>query len=191
MSKKDNESNREENNTMVEVEEMFALTISSLRKTVEGNPTQEGLSRGGSSSLPLSGRPGSQLAGDEITCSDVRSHMLAMLRVVTNEDLSQPDSDVDVSGEMLASMNSAVKSVTWEQVKLTVAKDTDMLELVNWIEGGCLGTKGDLTEAVQEYWGVKDELSVSEGVPLYDERTKASCTYNAPLCTSGRDRHDA
>ena len=78
---------------------------------------------------------------------------------------------INVSGEMLASMNSAVKSVTWEQVKLTVAKDTEMLELVNWIEGGCLGTKGDLTEAVQEYWGVKDELSVSEGVPLYGERT--------------------
>ena len=67
----------------------------------------------------------SQLEGDEITCSDVRSHMLAMLRVVTSKDLSQPDSDVDVSGEMLASMNSVVKSVTWEQVKVTVAKDTD------------------------------------------------------------------
>ena len=36
---------------------MFELTISSLGKTVEGDPTQEGLSRGGSSSLPLSGRP--------------------------------------------------------------------------------------------------------------------------------------
>ena len=41
---------------MVEVEEMFALTSRSLGKTVEGDPTQEGLSRGGSSSLPLSGR---------------------------------------------------------------------------------------------------------------------------------------
>ena len=113
----------------------------------------------------------SRLEGDEIPCVDIRSHMLAMLRVVTNEDLSQPDSDVDVSGELLASMNSAMKSVTWEQVKLTVAKDTEMLELLHWIEEGCLGTKGDLTGNVQEYWGVKDELSVSEGVPLYGERT--------------------
>merc|ERR1712208_90905 len=40
----------------------------------------------------------SQLEGDEITCSDVRSHMPAMLCVVTSEELSQPDSDVDVSG---------------------------------------------------------------------------------------------
>ena len=96
-----------------------------------------------------------QLEGEEVTCSEVRSHMLAMLRVVSSKDLSQPDSDLDASGEMLASMNSAVKSVTWEQVKLTVAKDKDMLELVDWIEGGCLGVKGDLTEAVQEYWGVK------------------------------------
>ena len=44
----------------------------------------------------------SRLEGDEIPCVDIRSHMLAMLRVVTNEDLSQPDSDVDVSGELLA-----------------------------------------------------------------------------------------
>ena len=65
-------------------------------------------------------------------------------------------------------MNSAVKSVTWEQVRLTVAKEKEMLELVNWIEGVCQGVKGDLT---QEYWGVKDELHVSEGVPLYGERT--------------------
>ena len=99
----------------------------------------------------------SRLEGDEIPCVDIRSHMLAMLRVVRNEDLSQPDSDVGVPGELLASMNSAVKSVTWEQVKLTVAKDTEMLELLHWIEEGCLGTKGDLTRAVQEYWGVKDE----------------------------------
>ena len=57
MLKKDNESNKEENNTMMEVEEMFELTICSLGKTVEGDPTQEGLSRGGGSSqTPLSGR---------------------------------------------------------------------------------------------------------------------------------------
>ena len=56
-----------------------------------------------------------------------------------------------------------MKSVTWEQVKRSVAKDTEMLELVNWIEEDCLGTQRDLTGNVQEYWGIKDELSVSEG----------------------------
>ena len=56
-------------------------------------------------------------------------------------------------------------------MKRSVAKDTEMLELVTWIEGGCLGMKGDLTGNVQEYWGIKGELSVSEGVPLYGERT--------------------
>ena len=47
-SKEYNTSNYEENNTMIEVEEMFAFTSSSLGKTVKGDPTQEGLSRGGS-----------------------------------------------------------------------------------------------------------------------------------------------
>ena len=68
-------------------------------------------------------------------------------------------------------MNNAVRSVTWEPVKLSVAKDKDMVELVAWIQGGCLGTKGDLTGNVQEYWGIRGELSVTEGVPLYGERT--------------------
>ena len=90
-----------------------------------------------------------------------------MLHVVTNEELSQPDCEVDASGELLASMNNAVRSVMWEQVKHSVAKDTDMVELVAWKQGGCLGTKGDLTGNVQEYWGIRGELSVTEGVPLY------------------------
>ena len=77
----------------------------------------------------------SQLEEEGIPCSEVRSHMLAMLRVVTNEELSQPDCEVDASGELLASMNNAVRSVTWEQVEHTVAKDAEMVELVSWIEG--------------------------------------------------------
>ena len=56
-SKKDNKSNKEENNAMMEVEDVFELTISSLGDTVEGDPAQEGLSRGRGSSHPLSGRP--------------------------------------------------------------------------------------------------------------------------------------
>ena len=82
----------------------------------------DAMSRG----VPANAVECNQLEGEEITCSEVRSHMLAMLRVVLSEDLSQPDSDLDVSGEMLASMNSAVKSVTWQQVKLTVVKDKDV-----------------------------------------------------------------
>ena len=84
----------------------------------------DAMSRG----VPANAVECNQLEGEEVTCSDVRSHMLAMLHVVSSEDLSQPDSDLDVSGEMLASMNSAVKSVTWEQVNLSVAKDKEMLE---------------------------------------------------------------
>ena len=62
-SKKDNKSNKEENNAMMEVENLFELTINSLGDTVEGDPAQEGLGRGGSSSLPLSGQPGMSRGG--------------------------------------------------------------------------------------------------------------------------------
>ena len=41
-SKKDDKSNKEENNAMMEVEEMFELNISSLGKTVNGDPTDKG-----------------------------------------------------------------------------------------------------------------------------------------------------
>ena len=97
--------------------------------------------------------------------------MLARLRMVIREDLSQPDCDLDASGELLASMNNSIKSVTWEQVKLAVAKDREMLQLVDWIEGGCMGNKEDLSALVQEYWGIRDYLHVCTGVPMYGERT--------------------
>ena len=45
------------NNAMMEVEKLFELTISSLGDKIEGDPAQEGLSRGRGSSSPLSGRP--------------------------------------------------------------------------------------------------------------------------------------
>ena len=62
----------------------------------------------------------SQLEEAGIPCSEVTSHMLAMLRVVTNEEPSQPDSEVDASGELLASMNNAIRSLTWKHVKHSV-----------------------------------------------------------------------
>ena len=49
---------------------------------------------------------------EEIPCSEVRSHMLARLRMVIIEDLSQPDCELDASGKLLASMNNSIKSVT-------------------------------------------------------------------------------
>ena len=113
-----------------------------------------------------------QLEGEEeMTCREVRSHMLAMLRTVTEENLSHPDEGLDASGELLASMNNGVRSVTWEQVKVVVAGDTDMTKLVDWIQGGCLGAKDDLPMSLQEYWGIRDNLHVSEGVALYGGRT--------------------
>ena len=64
---------------------------------------------------------------EEITCGQVRSHMLAMLRTVTEENLSQPDEGLDASGELLASMNNGVRSVTWEQVKV-VGRGVEVVE---------------------------------------------------------------
>ena len=40
---------------------------------------------------------------------------------------------MDVSGELLASMDLGVKSVTWERVKQVAAKDTTVIQLVEWI----------------------------------------------------------
>ena len=50
--------------------------------------------------------------GEEVACSEVRSHMLAMLRTVLDSDIAKPDYEMDVSGELLASMDLGVKSIT-------------------------------------------------------------------------------
>ena len=97
--------------------------------------------------------------------------MHAMLRTVLDNDITKPDCEMDVSGELIASMDLGIKSVTWERVKQVAAKDTPMIQLVEWIQGGCLGVREDLPVAVQPYWGIRDRLRVCDGVPLYDERT--------------------
>ena len=38
--------------------------------------------------------------------------MLAMLRTVLDSDITKPDYEMDVSGELLASMDLGVKSIT-------------------------------------------------------------------------------
>ena len=70
---------------------------------------------------------------EEVSCGEVRSHMLAMLRTVLGSDVTTPDYEMDVSGELLASMALGVKSVTWERVKQVSAKDPATLQLVTWI----------------------------------------------------------
>merc|ERR1711954_71549 len=109
--------------------------------------------------------------GGDVSCKEVRTHMLGLLRSVSDGGISAPDPEVDMSGELLASMDMGIKSVTWDGVKQAIRRDTTMLQLVNWIEGGCHGKKEGLPSDLQAYWPLRDKLCVSDGVPLYDERT--------------------
>ena len=85
--------------------------------------------------------------------------MLAMLRTILDSDATRPDGEMDMSGELLASMDLGVKSVTWERDKQVAAKDTTVIELVECIQGGCQGVKKDLPVALQPYWGYKGQAA--------------------------------
>ena len=120
----------------------------------------------------------------EVSCKEVRSHMLGLLRSVSDGYMVTPDPEVDMSGEVLASMDMVVKSVTWDGVKQAISRDTTMLQLLNWIEGGCHGEKEGLPSDLQVYWALRDKLSVSDGVPMYDDRTIIpKCMRQAVLTT--------
>ena len=70
--------------------------------------------------------------------------MLAMLRTILDSDATRPDGEMDMSGELLASMDLGVKSVTWERDKQVAAKDTTVIQL---------------PVALQPYWGYKGQAA--------------------------------
>ena len=62
--------------------------------------------------------------------------MFCILRC--NDLKATPDHELDVSENVLASMQLGVSSVTWDMVELN--KDKEYAELARWIDSGCQDT---------------------------------------------------
>jgi hypothetical protein len=108
---------------------------------------------------------------DEQSCKEARHGILSAMRGVMSREHTTPDPSMDVSGELLASMELGVKSITWEMVKNEVNKDPNCQMLAAWITGGCQGPLTSMPATLHPYWRVKHSLRVLDGVPMLEERT--------------------
>ena len=50
---------------------------------------------------------------DAVSCKETRGNMFAILRLSMDPSLTAPDPEWDTSGEMLAAMETGVRSITW------------------------------------------------------------------------------
>ena len=58
-------------------------------------------------------------------CKEVRGAMMAAIRTTLSNEATMPDPGFDVGGEMVASMEQGVRSITWEMVKNEVSTDAE------------------------------------------------------------------
>ena len=57
--------------------------------------------------------------GEEVmSCKEARVAMLATLREIMDQAFTAPDPELDASGEILASMEMGIRSITWDMVKV-------------------------------------------------------------------------
>ena len=95
------------------------------------------------------------------TCKEVRQAFFGYIRCHDPE--AAPDYDLDVSGNVIASMQVGVSSVTWEMVTNVLHYDKEYAELARWIDAGCQETT---TEHLKPYLRVKKNLRTIDGVPM-------------------------
>ena len=100
-----------------------------------------------------------------------RREVLASIRAVMGPALTCPSPEMDVSDELVASMSLEIKSISWDRVKKEAEKDPSGKFLVHWIAEACPGPVGDFPEELRQYWRVREDLRVLDGVAMYGDRT--------------------
>ena len=99
------------------------------------------------------------------TCKEVRQSFFGYIRCQDPE--AAPDYDLDVSENIIASMQVGVSSVTWEMVADVLNYDKEYAELAQWIDSGCPETT---MEHLKPYLRVKKNLRTIDGVPMNGDR---------------------
>ena len=99
-----------------------------------------------------------------------RREVLAGIRSVMEPVWTCPDYDMDVSDELVASMSLEARSISWDMVKKEAERDPCSTLLLHWIAEACPGPVGDLPDELRQFWRVRENLRVLDGVAMYGDR---------------------
>ena len=93
------------------------------------------------------------------------------MRLAAEPKNTKPYPDLDVSAEMMASMELGIRSITWDMVKQELLKDKTYSDLSSWITSRCKGPTEDLPPHIKPYWKLRNNLHCVEYVPMFNDRT--------------------
>ena len=99
-----------------------------------------------------------------------RREVLAGIRSVMEPVWTCPAYDMDVSDELVASMSLEARSISWDMVKKEAERDPCSTLLLHWIAEACPGPVGDLPDELRQFWRVRENLRVLDGVAMYGDR---------------------
>ena len=103
------------------------------------------------------------------------SHIHLIRSVPTDNEIGKAiDLDVEIEATVIGMITSScgqdVNAVTLERVKSASSEDKHISELKRFITSGFPSTNDQLPENLRRFWGIKDELSILDGVVLYGYR---------------------
>ena len=117
------------------------------------------------------------LMGDMET-KKARQSLLAMLMTSEAEGLDEDPAEEQASNKlfsyvcpMVASVGVEIKAVTWERVQKATATDQALQEVIRLVHDGFPGHRNRMEDNTREFFKIRDNLQVSQGVLLYNWRT--------------------
>ena len=118
------------------------------------------------------------------------------LRCVMDREHTRPEPSMDVSGDMLASMELGIKSITWDKSitsdksitwdKSEVNRDTNCQLLASWIIGGCHGSLKSMPASLHPYW---DGVPILEDITVKTIQPSQTSTGDVAFSTAGYNMH--
>ena len=95
----------------------------------------------------------------------IHAAMCSVSKEAEREDIS------DNQDALISSMESSIRSITWDMVRNKVKVDETSQLLTQWINAGCPRPADQLPEQIRPYWNVRQSLRVFDGVPMMGDRT--------------------
>ena len=114
---------------------------------------------------------------ENMNTKDARLAVLAGIRVA-DEGIEEEDPAIELVEDkikcyvcpILASHGIVVEAVTWERVQQAAQIDPTMQELRRLLEEGFPETRKEMEDSVREFFKLREDLSMVQGVILYKDR---------------------
>ena len=77
---------------------------------------------------------------------------------------------------------SRIQAVTWERVRDETGRDIHLLQLADMAEHGFPARIGDLSPQLRQFWNIREDLSIVDGVLLYKDRVVIPPALQQEVC---------